>query len=80
MIGQLHTHARERGQTLAQMALAWVLRDEGVTSALIGASTPEQIRENVAATRNTTFTTDELKRLAEIVRQVDLPENPWPRE
>jgi len=80
MIGELNAHARERGQTLAQMALAWVLRDDSVTSALIGASSPEQIRENVTATRNTTFTEEELAKLAAIVRKVDLPESPWPRE
>src|SRR6185437_14891810 len=41
--------AERRGQSLAQMALAWVLRDARVTSALIGASRPEQVRENVGA-------------------------------
>ena len=45
----LNAVAAERGQTLAQMALSWVLRDKVVTSVLIGASTPEQIRENAAA-------------------------------
>lgn len=57
--------ARERGQTLAQMALAWVLRDERITSALIGASRPEQIVENVKALENTKFSDDELKRIDE---------------
>ena len=52
--------ARQRGQTLAQMALVWVLRDEGVTSALIGASKPEQIVENVRALEHAPFTGDEL--------------------
>jgi L-glyceraldehyde 3-phosphate reductase len=56
----LNEIAKARGQTLAQMALAWVLRDKRVTSTLIGASNPAQIRENVAALRNLTFSTDEL--------------------
>ena len=52
--------ARRRGQSLAQMALAWVLRDPRVTTTLIGASSPEQIRENVGALANLAFTADEL--------------------
>ena len=52
--------ARARGQTLAQMALAWVLRDPRVTSTLIGASSSAQIRENVAALQQLSFTPDEL--------------------
>jgi L-glyceraldehyde 3-phosphate reductase len=52
--------ARARGQTLAQMALAWVLRDPRVTSTLIGASSAEQIRENVGALANLHFLDDEL--------------------
>jgi L-glyceraldehyde 3-phosphate reductase len=53
--------ARARGQTLAQLALAWVLRDARVTSALVGASRVEQLRENVAALTNLAFTDDELR-------------------
>ncbi|MCA1324876.1 L-glyceraldehyde 3-phosphate reductase [Herbaspirillum sp. alder98] len=56
----LNEIAKSRGQTLAQMALAWVLRDERVTSTLIGASTSQQIRENVAALDKLVFTADEL--------------------
>ena len=52
--------ARRRGQSLAQMALAWVLRDPRVTTTLIGASSPEQIRENVGALANLAFSADEL--------------------
>ncbi len=55
--------ARARGQTLAQMALAWVLRDVRVTSALIGASRPAQIEENVAALKNLSFAQEELARI-----------------
>jgi L-glyceraldehyde 3-phosphate reductase len=59
--------AKERGQSLAQMALAWVLRDERMTSALIGASRVEQIEQNVAALGNLTFSVDELARIDAIL-------------
>jgi L-glyceraldehyde 3-phosphate reductase len=59
----LNAVARVRGQSLPQMALAWVLRDPRVTSALIGASSAEQIAENVGALSNLRFTTDELARI-----------------
>ncbi|MDZ7856872.1 L-glyceraldehyde 3-phosphate reductase [Sphaerotilus sp.] len=52
--------AQRRGQSLAQMALAWVLRDPRVTTTLIGASSVAQIRENVAALQNLAFTAEEL--------------------
>ena len=56
----LNEIAKARGQTLAQMALAWVLRDTRVTSTLIGASSSAQIRENVAALQNLSFSAKEL--------------------
>ena len=56
----LNEIAKSRGQTLAQMALAWVLRDERVSSTLIGASSSHQIRENVAALDQLVFTAEEL--------------------
>ena len=59
-IRALNEIASARGQSLAQMALAWVLRDERVTSALIGASRAEQVRENVAALDNLEFSEGEL--------------------
>ena len=52
--------AQNRGQTLAEMALAWVLKDGDVTSVLIGASKPSQILDNIKATENTSFTEEEL--------------------
>ncbi|MEU9896194.1 L-glyceraldehyde 3-phosphate reductase [Streptomyces phaeochromogenes] len=61
--------AKTRGQSLAQMALAWVLRGGRVTSALIGASSPQQLEDSVAATGNLDFSEDELTRIDEIVRQ-----------
>src|SRR5436190_17655524 len=57
----LNEIAAERGQTLAQMAVAWTVRDERVTSALIGASSVEQLEENVAAIDDIEFTADELE-------------------
>jgi L-glyceraldehyde 3-phosphate reductase len=59
-IRELNSIAAERGQTLAQMALAWVLRDERVTSALIGASSVAQLEDNVAALDGLGFTNEEL--------------------
>ena len=56
----LNDLAQERGQTLAEMALAWILRDDTVTSVLIGASRPAQILDNIKALENTSFTEDEL--------------------
>ena len=57
----MQTEALEAvGQTLAQMALAWVLRDARMTSALIGASSVGQLEENIAALERLTFTDDEL--------------------
>ena len=59
----LNAIARERGQSLAQMAIAWVLRDARVTSALIGASRVAQIEENVAALSNIAFSEVELRKI-----------------
>jgi L-glyceraldehyde 3-phosphate reductase len=65
----LNEMAAKRGQSLAQMSLAWVLRDSRMTSALIGASRVEQIEQNVAALANLTFTADELARIDAILSQ-----------
>jgi L-glyceraldehyde 3-phosphate reductase len=58
--------ARERGQTLAQMAIAWAMRDPRVTSALIGARTVEQLEDSLAALRGLAFSEDELTRIDEL--------------
>jgi L-glyceraldehyde 3-phosphate reductase len=63
----LNVLAAERGQSLAQMALAWVLRDGHMTSALIGASRVEQIEQNVAALANLAFSADELAKVEAIL-------------
>ncbi len=62
----LNALAAERGQKLAEMALAWVLKDGIVTSVLIGASKPAQILDNIKAIQNTKFSEEELRRIDEI--------------
>jgi L-glyceraldehyde 3-phosphate reductase len=64
---QLNAIAQDRGQTLAQMALAWVLRHPVVTTAIIGASKVKQVEDCVAAARNLAFTADELARIDQIL-------------
>jgi len=62
----LNEVARARGQTLAQMAIAWVLRDQRVTSALVGARTVDQLEDSLGALRRLDFTPDELKRIEDL--------------
>ncbi|MEM5502535.1 L-glyceraldehyde 3-phosphate reductase [Ahrensia kielensis] len=71
----LNEMAEARGQTLAQMALAWVLRGERVTTALIGASKPSQVLDCAGVVSNLEFTNDELKRIDEIASDEDI--NLW---
>lgn len=66
-IQQLNEIAKERGESLAQMALKWVRKDEDVTSVLIGASKPEQILENLKVLESAAFTKEELEKIDEIV-------------
>jgi L-glyceraldehyde 3-phosphate reductase len=73
----LNEIAQQRGQTLAQLALSWVLRDRRVTSALIGASSVQQLDDNLAAVRNTTFSDEELAAIDE--HAVDGGINLWKR-
>ena len=77
VIKELNDHASSRGQTLAQMALSWVLRDHRITSALIGASNLSQIKDNVKSVEQTTFTTDELDKLDRILAKINLPKSLW---
>lgn len=63
MVRKLDGIAKERNQSLTQMALSWILRDGKVTSVLIGASRPEQILENVKALDNIHFTQEECRRI-----------------
>jgi L-glyceraldehyde 3-phosphate reductase len=67
-IRQLNELAVKRDQTLAQMALAWILRDKRITSVLIGVSKPEQVTDSLQCFRNTWFNEDELARIEEILR------------
>lgn len=66
-IRALNQLAEERGQSLAQMALAWILRKPEVTSVLIGASSPQQLDTNVKALENLAFTADECKKIDDIL-------------
>ena len=59
----LNEMAQQRGQSMAQMALSWLLKDNRVTSVLIGASRPEQIEENVMALENLSFSAEELAQI-----------------
>ena len=66
-VRKLNELAHARGQTLAQMALAWALRHQGMTSVLVGASQVSQIEDNVAALANLHFTVDELAHVETIL-------------
>ncbi|MER6126846.1 L-glyceraldehyde 3-phosphate reductase [Streptomyces sp. NPDC001795] len=73
LVGQLRELddiAKSRGQSLAQMALAWVLRGGRVTSALVGASSPQQVEDSVAAIRNLDFDADELARIDAVIAAI----------
>jgi L-glyceraldehyde 3-phosphate reductase len=69
--------AQRRGQTLAQMAIAWVLREGGITTALIGASKPEQVVDCAGAIQNLDFTPEELAEIDRIAAEEDI--NLWAR-
>lgn len=66
-IKQLNDIALERGQSLAQMALAWILKDERVTTVLIGASRPEQLKDSLKCLDNIKFNTEELNKIEQIL-------------
>ena len=66
-IQALNVLATERNQSLAQMALAWLLKDERVTSVLIGASSSAQLLDSVACLKNLAFTNDELSKIETIL-------------
>jgi L-glyceraldehyde 3-phosphate reductase len=67
-VSSLNDLAKQRGQSLAQMALAWVLRDKRITSVLVGASRVEQLEQNVATLNNLQFADDELRRIENILK------------
>lgn len=66
-IKKLNDIAAKRGETLAQMALKWVVKDDDVTSVLVGASKPQQILENLKVMEGTGFSEEELRMIDEIV-------------
>jgi L-glyceraldehyde 3-phosphate reductase len=67
-VRQLNEIAQQRGQTLAQMALAWLLKDERLTSVLIGTSRVEQIDDCVKALDNLSFSKEELDKIEKILK------------
>ncbi len=69
-ISSLNSLATERKQSLAQMALAWLLKDASVTSVLVGASSVKQLTDNLGALQNTEFNTDELNKIDDILKQL----------
>jgi L-glyceraldehyde 3-phosphate reductase len=76
-IRALNEIAARRGQSLAQMALAWSLRDPRMTSALVGASSVAQLEANVAALENLQFSDDELAEIDQYATEADI--NLWAR-
>jgi L-glyceraldehyde 3-phosphate reductase len=68
-IKKLHALAQERGQSLAQMAIAWLLKDDRVTSVLVGASSVEQLDENVAGLEKSAFSKEELASIEAILKE-----------
>jgi L-glyceraldehyde 3-phosphate reductase len=68
-IQQLHQLAQHREQSLAQMALAWLLKDERVTSVLIGASSTAQLADSLLSLSNTHFNTDELAQIEAVLQE-----------
>jgi L-glyceraldehyde 3-phosphate reductase len=66
-LNTLNTLAAERGQTLAQMALSWILRDERITSVLVGASRPEQLSDSLKCLENLSFSKEELQHIEDIL-------------
>ena len=67
--GRINRLPRQRGQTLAEMALAWLLRDKRVTSVIVGASSAAQIEDNLRALENASFSDDELARIDALSRE-----------
>ena len=80
VVRDLAAIAADRSQTLAQMAIAWILRLDGMTSVLCGASRPEQIIENCKALENTSFSESEILKIDGLLNQAELPTSLWARE
>ena len=67
-VQRLNELAKERGQSLAQMAIAWILRKTAVTSALIGASSVKQLEDNLASLNNLKLSDEELNKIEDILK------------
>ncbi|MBA4055467.1 MAG: L-glyceraldehyde 3-phosphate reductase, partial [Marivirga sp.] len=67
-VRQLNVLAEERGQNLAQMALAWILKDKRISSVLIGASKPEQVLDSIRCLENYSFSSEEINRINMILK------------
>ena len=67
-VRQLNDLAKQRGQTLAEMAIAWLLKDDRVTSVLVGASSVAQLTDNLKALQNKVFSTEELQAIESILQ------------
>lgn len=80
VVRSLNSIAEKRGQSLAQMAIAWILRLPQVTSVLCGASRPEQILENCKALKNLDFSSEELAEIDRLTQLVKLPSSLWSKE
>ncbi len=77
VVRELNTIAQAREQSLAQMAIAWILRLPQITTVLCGASRPQQIIENVGALQNKNFSDKELEHIDNLVNSVELPPSLW---
>ena len=80
IVGELNELAVQRNQTLAQMAIAWILRLPQITTVLCGASSPKQIRENCAALKNKSFSQDELQKIDSLTLELKMPSSLWAKE
>ena len=67
-VKKLNEVAKDRDQSLAQMAIAWLLKDQRVTSVLIGASSVAQLKDNLSSANNISFSKDELNLIEEILK------------
>ena len=80
IVQQLNEIAKLREQSLAQLAISWILRDSRITSVLCGASRPQQIVENCKAVTNTEFSIDELAAIEKVLEPLSLPKSHWATE
>jgi L-glyceraldehyde 3-phosphate reductase len=72
-VKNLHALAEKRNQSLAQMSLAWVLKDPRITSVIIGASRPEQVTDSIQCLKNYSFAAAELEEINSILSQSTQP-------